>query len=311
MLNNLKYLKTAFAISVGFILFACQSKQESNSAKVEVEFQIQTAKVVRGDITDTIHIYGKLALRQEAWLSSQFDGRLTDFSLLEGNEVKKGQFAGIIVPARREALLQVADSIPSELVSLLDEQEKSISLFYPITGVVLNVLLHTGDVLSKGEHIARIGDLRVLDVQGELPLQYLEMARKVKNMKVQFLGLSIPEMQLPVEVFTGSVSENQSLIVRIKLNNPSLIFRPGMRVKISFPTPVHQQAILLPRTALVEEEGRYFVFSLKDGKTIKQEVTTGIIHSDVVEILSGIEENQQVAIEKVYSLKDNMDVIVK
>ena len=84
-----------------------------------------------------------------------------------------------------------------------------------------------------------------------------------------------------------------------------------MRVKISFPTPVHDDALLVPRQALVEEEGEYFLFTVEDGKTTKHGIDVGIMQNDVVEIISGVEENQLVAVEKAYSLKDNMEVIAE
>lgn len=298
-------------IFLGTILFACQQAPKTQPEKAELKIRIKTADVIRGDITDTISIFGELALRQEAWLSSQFDGRLTEFSLLKGDKVEKGQLAGVIVPARREALLQAADNISDELKPLLDAQVKSIPLYCPVAGIVLDVLMHTGDVVAKGEHIVHIGDLRTLDVQGELPVQYLETARKAKKLNVQFTNYLHPELNLPIETFTANVSENQSLLIRLKLNNPSLKFRPGMRVKISFPTLVHKEALLIPRTALVEEEGQYFVFTLENGKTLKRRIKTGIMHNNYVEVISGVEENQQVAVEKAYSLKDNLEVIAE
>lgn len=84
-----------------------------------------------------------------------------------------------------------------------------------------------------------------------------------------------------------------------------------MRVKISFPTPVHANTLLVPRQALVEEEGKYFLFTVENGLTKKQSVNVGIMKDDVVEIISGVEENQSVVTEKAYSLKDNMEVIAE
>jgi RND family efflux transporter MFP subunit len=225
--------------------------------------------------------------------------------------VKKGDRVGVIIPAGREALLQTADSISDEYKPLLAQQENSISLICPISGMVLQVIQHTGDVVSKGGHIAQIGDLSTLDVQGELPVQFLEMARKAKELKVEFTNFSNSPLFLPIETFTGEVSANQSLIVRLKLDNSSFTYRPGMRVRISFPAPAHADAILAPRQALVEEEGEYFLFTVANGKVQKQKVDVGIMKDDIVEIISGVEESQQVAVEKAYSLKDNMEVITR
>lgn len=310
----MKFLqKTKLIPVLLLVLFvsACQSGTQTEETRTDSKILVKTAPVMRGDITDTINIFGELALRQEAWLSSQFDGRLTQFSMLRGDNVDKGQLAGIIIPAGREALLQAADSIPDEFKPLLEQQEKSISLYCPITGMVLEVMQHTGDVVSKGGHIAHIGDLRTLDVQGELPVQFLEIARMARRLKVEFTNFSSSPLELPIETFTGEVSENQSLVVRLKLDNPTLKYRPGMRVKISFPTPVHVNALLVSRQALVEEEGKYFLFSVENGLTQKRNVEVGIMHDDVVEILSGVEENQSVVVEKAYSLNDNMEVITE
>ncbi|WP_320112600.1 efflux RND transporter periplasmic adaptor subunit [Draconibacterium orientale] len=301
-------------IMVLFVLLAfaaCKQQTQTVAAKTDVKITVKTAPVFRGEITDTIFIFGELALRQEAWLSSQFDGRLTEFSMLRGDNVKKGDRVGVIIPAGREALLQTADSISDEYKPLLAQQENSISLICPISGMVLQVIQHTGDVVSKGGHIAQIGDLSTLDVQGELPVQFLEMARKAKELKVEFTNFSNSPLFLPIETFTGEVSANQSLIVRLKLDNSSFTYRPGMRVRISFPAPAHADAILAPRQALVEEEGEYFLFTVANGKVQKQKVDVGIMKDDIVEIISGVEESQQVAVEKAYSLKDNMEVITR
>ncbi len=294
-----------------FILAACGPATQSNSTKTDVNIRVKTAPVTRGDLTDTISIFGVLALRQEAWLSSQFEGRLTRFSMLKGDKVEKGSLAGIIIPPGREALLLAADSVQDDFKPLLEQQEKSIPLINPLSGIVLEVLQHTGDVVSKGGHIAHIGDLRTLDVQGELPIQYLEMARKAKQLKVEFINFESPAQMLPIEAFTGQVSKNQSLVVRLRLNNTSLKYRPGMRVKISFHTPVHTIALIVPREALVEEEGEYFLFTAEEGKSHKRSVQVGIMQNQLVEILSGVEAGQSVVVEKAYSLKDNMEVTAK
>ena len=307
-MNVLSKTKIWFLLFVVMGLAGCKPANQKNPLISESKLIIQTAGVTNGDIADTISVFGELALRQEAWLSSQFAGRLTGFSMLKGDKVNKGQQVGIIIPAGREALLQAADSVPDEYRPLLKQQEKSIPLICPISGIILSILLHTGDVVDKGSHIAHIGDLTTLDVQAELPIRYLETARKAGRLKVEFTNFPSKPFELPIETFTGEVSKNQSIIVRLKLSNPGLIYRPGMRVKLSFPMPAHKNALLVPRQALVEEEGKYSLFVIENGKALKHPVEVGVMQDDVVEIVAGVEANQQVAVEKAYSLKDNMEV---
>lgn len=310
-MNLISSIKSGTALFIVVFAFSCQSASKSEVSKTDTKIVVKTAPVTRGEITDTISIFGELALRQEAWLSSQFDGRLTQFSMLKGDNVEKGQQAGVIIPAGREALLQAADSVSDKYRPLLEQQEKSIPLICPVSGMVLEVLLHTGDIVTKGAHIAKIGNLSTLDVQGELPVQFLEMARETRHFKVEFTSFPSSPLHLPPEAFTGNVSKNQSLTVRLKLNNPGLKYRPGMRVKISFPAPVHSNALIAPRQALVEEEGNYFLFTVENGKAQKRKVDVGIMQNNRIEILSGVEENKLVAVDKAYSLKNNMEVIAE
>jgi len=85
------------------LMFSCNQK-ETAGPKVLPPLSISVEKVTRMDITDSIQIFGMVKLRQEAFLASQFDGRLTGFTLIQGDRVEKGQEIGIIVPAGREAL---------------------------------------------------------------------------------------------------------------------------------------------------------------------------------------------------------------
>jgi len=71
------------------VLFFCQSTEPKSGKKIDSLLHIKIASVQRMDMIDTVRIYGTIKLRYEAMLASQFDGRLTDFSLLMGNKVKK------------------------------------------------------------------------------------------------------------------------------------------------------------------------------------------------------------------------------
>ena len=138
--------------------------------------------------------------------------------MLKGDKVKKGQLAGIIIPAGREALLQAADSISDEFKYLLNQQEKSISLICPISGMVLECVASQRAMWFLKEDI-----LHTLAIY--VRLMYRENCRfniwkqpgKPNGLEVEFTNFPSPPLNLPIETFTGEVSKNQSLMVRLKL----------------------------------------------------------------------------------------------
>jgi len=293
-------------------LLSCQKSETPSTKTPDPAMHIKVAPVVRMDMIDTVHIYGEVKLRQEAMLASQFDGRLTDFSLLIGDRVKKNQQIGVIIPPQREALLQVLNQIDANMRPMLEQQIKSIPLICPIDGVVLEVRHHSGDVLQKGEAIVHIGDLSRLDVYGDLPLRFLPLVRKLKKIAISFVDYPHEPLSLPIEAIGGKVDEaKQTVPIRLGLKNDSGEFRPGMQVQLTFPGQTHKGTLVMPRAALLEEEGVYSAFVVKNNKVEKRLITLGILDNDRVEVRSGLDEGEQVATQKAYSLTDGMEVVVE
>lgn len=310
---RIRFIRSTLALILLSALFiACGKVAEPAVEKSAPVVRVKTALVSRANVMDTLTIFGAVALRQEAFLASQFDGRLGDFSLLLGDRVRKGEQIGTIVPAEREALLQVTNQMPAEMRPLLEQQIKAIPLYSPLDGVALEVMHHTGDVVQKGAQIAHLGDLAVLDVRGDLPVRDLATVRQAHKIRVAFIDYPHAPLDLPVEAISGKINtDNQTVMVRLKLANPTGEFRPGMLARLTIPSENHAQALTIPRPALLEEEGVFYVFVLQENKAERREVKVGILHDDAVEILAGVNDNERVVTEKAYSLEDGMEVVAE
>ena len=307
----MKYAPVLLAIL--FIASGCDRPAAQNNAPdPPPPVTITTAPVTRADVVEIVSIFGAVHLRQEAYLGSQFDGRLDDFSLLPGDRVRKGERIGTIVPPAREALFQVIDEMPLSARSNLKKQIRNIPLISALDGVVLEVMRHTGGVVRKGEQIVHLGDLSALDIRGDLPVRYLPAIQKTGKISISFVNYPHAPLALPLQAISGQVNEdNQTAMIRLKLNNREGKFRPGMLVELSFVGEHHSDALVIPREALLEKEGLYTVFVLNGGTVEKRAVTPGIMQDKQIEILAGVSENERVVSEKAYSLEEGMAVRVK
>jgi RND family efflux transporter MFP subunit len=233
-------------------------------------------------------------------------------SLLQGDRVEKGQEIGIVVPPGREALKQVTTEMNEYQRQILEQEIREIPLYCPISGTVLEVLQHNGDVLQQGETIVHIADLAQLDIYGDLPVAYLPQVRKLKALRITFVDYPHRPLHLPISAFDGRVdAQKQTIQIRLALKNPQDEYRPGMMVSMDFPDKVHPGALVISRPALLEEEGVYSVFVLKEDRVEKRDVKIGIKHDDYVEVLLGVTEGELVANQKAYSLTDGMKVQVQ
>lgn len=290
-----------------------QSGNETPPPREVPKIEITTAPVSRRDMVDTVWIYGEVKLRQEALLASQFDGRLDGFTLLMGDRVKKGQKLGVIIPPMREALLQVMDQMDENQKKLLSNEINEITMYSPIEGIILKVFKHTGDVVQKGEPIVHIGQLKTLDIHGDLPLTYLKGIQRIKYINVVFVNYHHAPMRLRIDAIGGQVDQaKQTVPLRLKLENRRGEFRPGILTRLFFPGEAHMNVVVIPRAALLEEEGVYSTFVLHPDNTVeKRQISTGIIQDDFVEVMSGLKEGEKVATKKAYSLIDGMEVTVQ
>ncbi len=297
---------------LSLLLLACGKTEEVKTSIAIPIMKVTTERPLITDMQEAIKIYGEIKIRNEAHVASQFEGRLSDFNKLPGDRVKKGERIGTVIPAEREALLQVTDSIDDSLKHLLNNQMQPIPLYSPIDGVVLSVKNHTGDLILKGEAIMHLGNLNILDVNADLPIKYLDEVKRMDFMNLSFLSYPHSDLVLPIKAISGNVNPSkQTITIRLELKNGQNKYHPGMQVILSFPTAIHKNAITLSRNSVIEEEGIYSIFILRENKVEKREVQVGILHNDRVEIISGINKNEIVVSDKAYSLTDGMEVSEK
>jgi multidrug efflux pump subunit AcrA (membrane-fusion protein) len=294
---------------ISLLFSSCKDKNNSHIERDIPIVKVKTEKPLIQNMQDTVTIYGKIVLRNEAHAASQFEGRLIDFTKLPGDKVAKGERIGTVIPAEREALLQVTDKVNDSLITLLSDQIQPIPLYSPINGVVLSISKHTGDLVQKGEAIMHIGNLNVLDVNAELPVKYLDMIKKRKYLDMKFLSYPHDDLTLPIKAVSGFVnSSKQTIPIRLELRNNNNKFHPGMLVVLYFPALVHKNAITISRNAILDEEGIHSLFILNGNKVEKREVTVGIYGNDRVEIISGISSDDIIVSDKAYSITDGMEV---
>ena len=79
---------------------------------------------------------------------------------------------------------------------------------------------------------------------------------------------------------------------------------PGAYVEVFLQTSSVDDALVVPVSALTEEQGLYFVYLRLDEEGYKkQEVTIGDNNGENVRILSGLHEGDQVVTRGVYQVK--------
>lgn len=109
------------------------------------------------------------------------------------------------------------------------------------------------------------------------------------------------------------VVDQQSGTVKItvELRPPSRSFRPGAFVRVEIRTDTRNGVLLIPKRAVMEEDGQSYVYVTHDGKASRKRVKIGHESEGSVEVREGLQSGQQVVVAGQGGLKEGSKVKVQ
>jgi len=96
------------------------------------------------------------------------------------------------------------------------------------------------------------------------------------------------------------------------ISNPDMKLLPNVNVTVSVTTAVHENALIVPREAIHQDDGQRYVFEVNNGVLHRREVQTGLSSATRIEIDKGLNENSLVALGSMsaHGLRDGLGVRV-
>jgi len=177
----------------------------------------------------------------------------------------------------------------------------------PRAGVILRKYVEAGTIINSGRSsmagtgagtsIVQLGDLSrmfVLASVDETDVAQVEVGQRV----------DVTLDAYPDEPFDGVVTridpqtvvdQNVTIIpVTVEITNPDARLKPGMNATCDFIVDRKENALMVPSEAVKDQDGKYSVTVLKDGKQTERPVEVGIAGDTSTEILSGLKEGERV-----------------
>jgi RND family efflux transporter MFP subunit len=101
--------------------------------------------------------------------------------------------------------------------------------------------------------------------------------------------------------------QNKKFEVEVHVDNPDAVLRPGTFGDLVFEVQSHENALVVPQAAVLENS---YIFVVEGGKAVRKNVTLGIENTTMVEILSGLADGESVIAEGNYGLEEGAPVQV-
>ena len=181
----------------------------------------------------------------------------------------------------------------------------------PIDGVIAERFVKIGNTISEGEALFRVTSLDPLVAYLHVP------EREYRNIAAgQPVGIEIDALR--GETIIAAVSRVSPIVdpqtgtfkITVEISDEKRRMKPGMFGRVSVIYDVHENALQIPRSALVENEGASSVFVVEDDRAVRRAVDTGYGNQGMVEVVSGLQEGDQVVTVGQASLKQDSRVTV-
>jgi len=124
------------------------------------------------------------------------------------------------------------------------------------------------------------------------------LAASLKNKdKVDFYLSAMPGKKMTASVSrkAGNVNiQYRSERVELDVPNGNGSLSPGMYADVILKTKGNPQALIVPKSAIVTSTERKYVLAVRDGKTVKVDVSTGIENNNRVEVIGDLKISDKV-----------------
>ena len=304
---------------------------------------VVTAPASTGTLGLEIEAIGTAVANESAEITSRTVNTVTAIRFTEGQRVRKGAVLVEFDSAQARAELAGAEAALAESrsqykrsrelfttqalsQSQLDQLEATLKsnearvaaaqaklqdtiIRAPFDGRVGFRRISVGGLVSPGTVISTLDDTAVMKLDFTVPQAYMFALSPGLEITAQIAGV-------PNQTFKGHVvtldsrvdPATRSIIVRAELPNPNGVLKPGMfmTTKIS---AAAMPALLIPEGALVPEQGKTFVFVVKDGIASRREVTIGRRRPGEVQITTGLANGERVVVEGTQKIRDGVPVL--
>ncbi|TLM65868.1 MAG: efflux RND transporter periplasmic adaptor subunit [Deltaproteobacteria bacterium] len=189
--------------------------------------------------------------------------------------------------------------------SVNGEKGSRIAVRAPIGGTVAEVLTGAGKGVEAGQPILRIVDTGTLWLKANIPATGIGIVEQ--GLAVTFTVPGLTEtFETARLVSAGDMLDPQTrtLPVLLEVPNPSGRLKAGLFATAALRTGTVASALAVPKEALIEDEGRWFVFVQASGEAFdRREVKTGVEDGGYVQITAGLHGDERIVTRGAYYVK--------
>jgi len=340
----------AFAASIGMLLMlaaaGCNGGGDTADAGTAAPaIPVEIATPVRGDVLSTYTGTAPIEAYADATVIAKVAGEVVELLAEEGDEVSRGTVLARLdgdrlrltvaetgarlqklrqdfqrnIELRKRDLISAGDfeKIQYEMEALEAGYELAmLELGYteiraPIDGVVSARLIRNGNTIAAETPAFQVTSLEPL-------VAYLHAPEREYRRMQAGLAAEISVDALPGAAFTGTVARTSPVVdpqtgtfkLTVEVSDPTRRLKPGMFGRIRIVSDRRENALRIPRNAIVETADTAYVFVVNGDVAEKRVIETGFTDGAYVEVRQGLDDGERFVVVGQSGLRDGASVTV-
>ena len=319
------------------------AKKDGDEEKEKPPVPVEVASLKRGDVVAVYSGTATLEADHEATVVAKVAGEVKQLLVEEGDYVKANQILARLDGDRLRLQMQQSRA---NLQKLEQDYERNVDLFdkglissgafegmkfeldalraqynlaklelsyteirAPINGVISERFIKVGNNLNVNDQVFRLTDLEPLVAYLHVPEREFNKLKRKQQAQLNVDALS-------GEMFVGEIARISPTVdpatgtfkATVEVSDETDRLKPGMFGRFNIVYDQHDNVVLLPRSALLDDDRTLSVFVVEsgdDGDIAKRlEVETGFSQNGRIEITSGLDGTEKVVVVGHGSAKD-------
>jgi HlyD family secretion protein len=193
----------------------------------------------------------------------------------------------------------------------LEEKVNSTHRTSPLDGTLYSLPIHPGDFVKAGDPLAELADLHHVRVRAFIDEP--ELGQIAVGQPVEILWDAHPDRVwsgrtevLPKQVVNRGTRSVGELLCSV--SNDRLDLLPNITVDVRIQVGERPNVLAVPRGAVFIDGSKRYVFRVEDGRIHRRDIQVGIANPTMIEVLSGLNQGDVVALPGDVSLKENLRI---
>lgn len=336
---------------VGLMIFKLLSNKKTTENRVyqydkEKPISVSVDTIRLQNFVDAGNYTGTFEPNKETKISADIQGKINAVLVDVGSYVSKGQtliqldnsllklqlqtvevqIEGLEDDVKRYTILTEADAVQGvqlekarlglksakiQRATLLEQISKT-SIKAPFNGIVTAKLNEEGGFAAPGVPLLQITDISTLRFTVNVPENDLV---KFQNNQTYKINADVyPDISLSgkVSMIGSKANMGNSFPIQFQVaNTKNLSIKSGMFGKVNLSESEQEQGILIPTSAIIEENGIAKVYVIKNGKAALQSITTTKTIGNKTLVSNGLNENDIIVTNGFINLFDGANISIK